>query len=116
VQEELDLKGISHIGGPADADRKVELTPGMLLEHDHDVGAVVVGFDRNINYYKIQMGAHLRLGNVGGGGEGGTEAQGQQCVDGGFHVTAWCGCGCGCGCVWGRGGGGAAVCRCRVLD
>ncbi|KAI3431665.1 hypothetical protein D9Q98_004712 [Chlorella vulgaris] len=55
IQEELDLKGISHIGGPADGDKKVELTPGMLLEHDHDVGAVVVGFDRNINYYKIQM-------------------------------------------------------------
>ncbi|EFN52873.1 hypothetical protein CHLNCDRAFT_58743 [Chlorella variabilis] len=55
IQEELDLKGISHLGGPADADKRVELTPGMLLEHDHDVGAVVVGFDRNINYYKIQM-------------------------------------------------------------
>lgn len=55
IQEELDLKGIKHIGGPADADKKVELTPGMFLEHDHDVGAVVVGFDRNINYYKIQM-------------------------------------------------------------
>jgi phosphoglycolate phosphatase len=54
IQEELDLKGINHIGGPADADKKVELTPGMFLEHDHDVAAVVVGFDRNINYYKIQ--------------------------------------------------------------
>ena len=28
--------------------------PGDRLEHDPDVGAVVVGFDRNINYYKIQ--------------------------------------------------------------
>ncbi|PSC71367.1 phosphoglycolate phosphatase [Micractinium conductrix] len=55
IQEELDLKGINHIGGPADAGKKVELTPGMFLEHDHDVAAVVVGFDRNINYYKIQM-------------------------------------------------------------
>lgn len=54
IEEELDLKGINHIGGPADADKKVELTPGMFLEHDHDVAAVVVGFDRNINYYKIQ--------------------------------------------------------------
>lgn len=55
IQEELDLKGIKHVGGPADADQKVELAPGMFLEHDHDVGAVVVGFDRYINYYKIQM-------------------------------------------------------------
>lgn len=55
IQEELDLKGIKHIGGPEDADKKVELTPGMFLEHDHDVAAVVVGFDRNINYHKIQM-------------------------------------------------------------
>ena len=30
-------QGIKHIGGPADADKKVELTPGMFLEHDHDV-------------------------------------------------------------------------------
>lgn len=55
IQEELDLKGIKHIGGPADGDKRVELIPGMLLEHDHDVGAVIVGFDRFINYYKIQM-------------------------------------------------------------
>lgn len=54
IQEELDLKGIKHLGGPSDADKKVNLSPGELMEHDHDVGAVVVGFDRNINYYKIQ--------------------------------------------------------------
>lgn len=54
IGEELDLKGISHCGGTADKDKKVELKPGYALPHDDDVGAVVVGFDRNINYYKIQ--------------------------------------------------------------
>lgn len=54
IQEELDLVGVKHLGGPADADKKVTLAPGQKMEHDHDVGAVVVGFDRNINYYKIQ--------------------------------------------------------------
>lgn len=100
ILEELDLKGISYIGGPADADKKVELKPGYFLEQDKDVmawgrmsmlccvvlcsvikkhdqlmrfcwfalmmiclhththttqvGAVVVGFDRHINYHKIQ--------------------------------------------------------------
>ena len=37
IQEELDLKGIKHIGGPADADRKIELKPGFALPHDEDV-------------------------------------------------------------------------------
>ena len=37
IQEELDLKGIAHIGGPADADKKIELKPGFALPHDHDV-------------------------------------------------------------------------------
>jgi len=54
IQQELDLKGIQHIGGPSDGDKKVRLGPGEFMEHDKDVGAVVVGFDRNINYYKIQ--------------------------------------------------------------
>ena len=54
IGEELDLKGIRHCGGTADKDKKVELKPGYALPHDDDVGAVVVGFDRNINYYKIQ--------------------------------------------------------------
>lgn len=54
ILEELDLKGIQYMGGPEDADKKVKLAKGEYMEHDHDVGAVVVGFDRNINYYKIQ--------------------------------------------------------------
>ena len=37
IQEELDLKGIAHIGGPADAEKKIELKPGFALPHDHDV-------------------------------------------------------------------------------
>jgi phosphoglycolate phosphatase len=37
-----------------DGKRQIELKPGFLMEHDHDVGAVVVGFDRYFNYYKIQ--------------------------------------------------------------
>jgi len=54
IQEELDLVGIPYIGGPEDEDKKIELKPGFFLDHDKDVGAVVVGFDRNFNYYKIQ--------------------------------------------------------------
>jgi len=54
IGEELDLIGVPHIGGPADAGKVIKLGPGVKVEHDHDVGAVVVGFDQNINYYKIQ--------------------------------------------------------------
>lgn len=54
ITEELDLIGVPYIGGPADAEKKIILESGSKVEHDHDVGAVVVGFDRNINYFKIQ--------------------------------------------------------------
>uniref|UniRef100_A0A7S0PYB2 Phosphoglycolate phosphatase n=1 Tax=Coccolithus braarudii TaxID=221442 RepID=A0A7S0PYB2_9EUKA len=54
IQEELDLIGVAHIGGPEDAHEKIELKSGFALPHDENVGAVIVGFDRNINYYKIQ--------------------------------------------------------------
>ncbi len=37
IQEELDLKGIRHCGGPADADKKIELKPGYAMPHDEDV-------------------------------------------------------------------------------
>lgn len=54
IQEELDLIGVPHFGGPEDAGKAPEMGPGCAVSHDKDVGAVVVGFDRNINYYKIQ--------------------------------------------------------------
>lgn len=55
IGEELDLIGVPHIGGPADADKVIKLGPGVKVDHDHDVAAVVVGFDQAINYYKIQF-------------------------------------------------------------
>jgi len=54
IQEELDLIGVPWIGGASDAGKKVELKSGYALPHDKDVGAVIVGFDREINYHKIQ--------------------------------------------------------------
>jgi len=54
IQEELDLIGVTHFGGPQDAGKQPDMGPGCALPHDPDVGAVIVGFDRNINYYKIQ--------------------------------------------------------------
>ncbi|KAG0569607.1 hypothetical protein KC19_6G102300 [Ceratodon purpureus] len=54
IQLELKQAGVNYIGGPEDGDKKIDLAPGQLMEHDHDVGAVVVGFDRYLNYYKLQ--------------------------------------------------------------
>jgi phosphoglycolate phosphatase len=54
ICEELDLIGVPHIGGPADNDKVPDMGSGGKLEVDEDVGAVIVGFDRTVNYYKIQ--------------------------------------------------------------
>lgn len=54
IPEELDLIGVPYLGGPADSDKQPDMSAGGKLEHDHDVAAVIVGFDRYINYYKIQ--------------------------------------------------------------
>lgn len=54
IPQELDLIGVPYIGGPDDSEKQPDMGPGGRLEHDHDVGAVIVGFDRFINYYKIQ--------------------------------------------------------------
>eukprot|EP01018_Ginkgo_biloba_P032696 Gb_28313 [translate_table: standard] len=56
ILKELELAGFDYLGGPEDGDKKIQLKPGFLMEHDENVGAVVVGFDRFINYYKIQYG------------------------------------------------------------
>ena len=54
IEEELDMIGVPWIGGGSDAGKKIELKSGYALPHDEDVGAVIVGFDREINYHKIQ--------------------------------------------------------------
>lgn len=54
IPEELDLIGVPYIGGPADSEKQPTMSAGGRLDHDHNVGAVIVGFDRFINYYKIQ--------------------------------------------------------------
>jgi len=54
ICQELDLINVPYIGGPDDATKQPDMGPGGKLEIDEDVGAVVVGFDRTINYYKIQ--------------------------------------------------------------
>ena len=54
LEEELDLIGVPHAGAGADAAKKPDMKPGGKLEIDEDIGAVVVGFDRDVNYYKIQ--------------------------------------------------------------
>jgi len=54
IPDELDLIGVPYIGGPADSDKQPDMSPGGKLVHDSDVGAVIVGFDRHVNYFKIQ--------------------------------------------------------------
>ena len=54
ICQELDLIGVPYIGGPDDAGKEPNMGSGGKLDIDEGVGAVVVGFDRTINYYKIQ--------------------------------------------------------------
>lgn len=56
ILKELELAGFQYLGGPGDGEKKIELKPGYYMEHDQSVGAVVVGFDRYFNYYKVQYG------------------------------------------------------------
>jgi 4-nitrophenyl phosphatase/phosphoglycolate phosphatase len=54
ITEELDLIGVPWIGAGDDAGKKIELKSGFALPYEKEVGAVIVGFDREINYHKIQ--------------------------------------------------------------
>lgn len=54
ICEELDLIHIPYIGGPDDIGKQPNMSSNGSLIVDDNVGAVVVGFDRHINYYKIQ--------------------------------------------------------------
>jgi len=64
ISEELDQIGVPWLGAEGDADKEPYMGPGGKLEVDPDVGAVIVGFDRNINYYKIQY-AQLCINELG---------------------------------------------------
>eukprot|EP00930_Biecheleria_cincta_P033916 TRINITY_DN23471_c0_g1_i1.p1 TRINITY_DN23471_c0_g1~~TRINITY_DN23471_c0_g1_i1.p1 ORF type:complete len:424 (-),score=66.29 TRINITY_DN23471_c0_g1_i1:335-1534(-) len=65
IGEELDLIGVPWIGAEADKGQEPNMGSGGKVEIDHDIGAVVVGFDRNINYYKLQY-AQLCLNEIPG--------------------------------------------------
>lgn len=64
ICEELDLINVPYLGGPDDNGKAPDMGPGGKLEIDEDIGAVVVGFDRNINYWKIQT-AQLAINECG---------------------------------------------------
>lgn len=52
IGDELTLAGIPFIGGPSHATLSVK--PPSVIIPDENIGAVVVGFDASISYYKIQ--------------------------------------------------------------
>lgn len=64
IEDELDLIGVPYIGAGADSDKKADMKPGGKLDVDPDIGAVIVGFDRDVNYYKIQT-AQLAINELG---------------------------------------------------
>ncbi|KAF7840493.1 phosphoglycolate phosphatase 2 [Senna tora] len=56
ILEELQLAGYTGLGGPEDGNKTIHLNQNFFVDHDKSVGAVVVGIDPYINYYKLQYG------------------------------------------------------------
>ncbi|XP_078439202.1 phosphoglycolate phosphatase 2-like isoform X2 [Wolffia australiana] len=52
--EEMALAGYECLGGTQDGFKQVDFKSNTKFEHDENVGAVVVGLDTYINYYKMQ--------------------------------------------------------------
>jgi 4-nitrophenyl phosphatase len=54
IEEELEGVGIQYVGG-TDPSFRVDVDSGVLdeLEYDPSIGAVLVGLDLHVNYYKI---------------------------------------------------------------
>lgn len=63
LEEELALAGIPYVGATAHANKQVELGPGKKVDIDPSIGAVIVGMDLHINYYKIQYAQLCLNGN-----------------------------------------------------
>ncbi|KAL2651117.1 hypothetical protein R1flu_019245 [Riccia fluitans] len=64
LREEFAKAGISYIDGSDDDHKKVDFKTVNFVDHDPDVGAVVVGFDRNISYFKMQYAALCLRENI----------------------------------------------------
>ncbi|PHT48720.1 Phosphoglycolate phosphatase 1A, chloroplastic [Capsicum baccatum] len=54
ILEELEQAGFTALGGPADGKKNIELKSNCLFQHGKSVGAVIVGLDQYINFYKLQ--------------------------------------------------------------
>eukprot|EP00730_Choanoeca_flexa_P013816 TRINITY_DN5746_c0_g1_i1.p1 TRINITY_DN5746_c0_g1~~TRINITY_DN5746_c0_g1_i1.p1 ORF type:complete len:305 (+),score=67.06 TRINITY_DN5746_c0_g1_i1:154-1068(+) len=52
LKEEIEAMGYAVVGGPEHAETRLNKIPDVF-DIDRSVGAVVVGFDRDINYYKL---------------------------------------------------------------
>eukprot|EP00195_Chlamydomonas_chlamydogama_P005338 CAMPEP_0202890220 /NCGR_PEP_ID=MMETSP1392-20130828/715_1 /ASSEMBLY_ACC=CAM_ASM_000868 /TAXON_ID=225041 /ORGANISM="Chlamydomonas chlamydogama, Strain SAG 11-48b" /LENGTH=310 /DNA_ID=CAMNT_0049573757 /DNA_START=74 /DNA_END=1006 /DNA_ORIENTATION=+ len=66
IVDEMASVGIRTLGGPEDAGKYVDFSSGdPHMEVDREVGAVVVGLDRGINYYKVQYALTCLLENPG---------------------------------------------------
>ncbi|XP_042068164.1 phosphoglycolate phosphatase 2-like [Salvia splendens] len=56
ILEELELAGFTPLGGPEDGKKTAHMKRNSFFEHDKNVGAVVVGLDQYINFYKLHYG------------------------------------------------------------
>ena len=54
IGQELDIHGIPWIGGVDHAGKVLKVGAEYEIQHDRDVAAVIVGYDVDISYYKIQ--------------------------------------------------------------
>jgi 4-nitrophenyl phosphatase/phosphoglycolate phosphatase len=65
IGQELDLVGVPWFGAEQFKGKEADLSKNGKVEIDPAVGAVVVGFDRWVNYYKLQY-AQLCLNDLAG--------------------------------------------------
>lgn len=64
IVDELADAGIRAIGGPADAGKQIDWAgPNPELQQDEEVGAVVVGVDYHLSYYKVHYASLCLLQN-----------------------------------------------------
>ncbi|KAJ3026350.1 UNVERIFIED_CONTAM: hypothetical protein HDU68_005795 [Siphonaria sp. JEL0065] len=64
IQEELDSEGINHIGASADNDNLKSMSEMSSIKTNPEVGAVLFGFDLDLNYKKLAKAftCHLSTG------------------------------------------------------